>query len=69
LMTVVIAPLTSTKKNYPTRAKVMIENRVSRVALDQIRTIDKQRIVKTANQINLEEILEIKSILRRTYVD
>ena len=69
LSTVVIAPLTSTNKNYPTRVEVLIENRVSRIALDQIRTIDKIRIVRTGNQISTKEIIEVKSIIRRTYVE
>jgi mRNA interferase MazF len=69
LSTVVIAPLTSAKKNYPTRVRVLIENRVSRIALDQIRTIDKVRIVRTGDQISTKEIIEVKSIIRRTYVE
>ncbi len=69
LRTIVIAPLTSTRNNYPTRVKVIIEGRVSRIALDQIRTIDKARIVKIGNRISEEEIIELKSIIRRTYVE
>lgn len=69
LGTIVIAPLTSTKKNYPTRVKVMIEKRVSRIALDQICTIDKIRIVRTGKKINAKELRELKSIIRRTYVE
>ncbi len=69
LRTVVVAPLTSKKNNYPTRLKVMIDERVSRIALDQIRTIDKIRIVKTGNIISEKEIRELKSIIRRTYVE
>lgn len=69
LRTVVIAPMTSTKRNYPTRTKVIFENRDSRIALDQIRTIDRKRIVSVRDQVNTKVILEIKSILRRTYVE
>ncbi len=69
LGTVVIAPLTSTKKKYPTRVKELIENRVGRIALDQIRTIDKIRIIRTKNKISTKEIIEVKSIIRKTFVD
>jgi mRNA interferase MazF len=69
LSTVVVAPLTSTKRNYPTRTKIEVEGKISRVALDQIRTIDKKRIVTVGNQISVKETLEIKSILKKTYVD
>ncbi len=69
LRTVVVAPLTSTKRNYPTRTKVNVEGRISRIALDQIRTIDKQRIVTSGNRLSTKEITEIKTIIRRTYVE
>ena len=69
LKTVVVAPLTSTKRNYPTRCKVEIGGRISRVALDQLRTIDKQRIIEVQHRLSSKEILEIKSILRKTYIE
>jgi mRNA interferase MazF len=45
LRTVVIAPITSTVKNYPTRITIDQENVRGSIALDQIRAIDKIRIV------------------------
>ena len=69
LSTVVVAPLTSTQRNYPTRTKIDVAGKISRVALDQIRTIDKQRIVTAGERISVKEALEIKSILKRTYID
>lgn len=50
LRTVVIAPITSTVKKYPTRIPVNLENVRGSIALDQIRAIDKTRIV---SQISL----------------
>ena len=69
LRTIVIAPLTSTRKNYPTRVKISIENRISRAALDQTRTIDKARVVELGPRISLREISAVKSVLKKTYVD
>lgn len=69
LKTVVVAPLTSTNRNYPTRCKVEIGGRISRVALDQIRTIDKRRIVEVQQRLRSKEVVEIKAILRRTYIE
>lgn len=69
LRTVVIAPMTSTTKKYPTRVKVKNNNQESWVVLDQIRTIDKIRIVKQFNKLNEKEIQECKQILRETFVD
>ncbi len=45
LRTVVIAPITSTVKKYPTRIPINQENVQGSIAIDQIRTIDKSRIV------------------------
>jgi mRNA interferase MazF len=45
LKTVVIAPITSTVKKYPTRIPIDRDNVQGSIALDRIRTIDKTRIV------------------------
>ncbi len=46
LNTVIVAPLTSTIKNYPMRVNCVVDNRNGQIALDQIRTIDKLRLKK-----------------------
>ncbi len=69
LATLVIAPMTTTARNYPTRTKIQTEGRESRVALDQIRTIDKRRITKIGARISVKEEIAIKAIIKETYVD
>jgi mRNA interferase MazF len=69
LRTVVIAPMTITSKNYPTRVEIKHENKLGWIVLDQVRTIDKQRILKNLGRLSKPEIKEVKSILRETYVD
>ena len=69
LRTVVVAPMTTGIKNYPTRIPVKHENKKGSIALDQIRTIDKQRIIKTYKTLSKEEIIILKSVLKETYVD
>ena len=46
LNTVIIIPLTSTKKAYPTRVNCVFENKEGQVAIDQMRAVDKSRLVK-----------------------
>lgn len=46
LDTVIIAPLTSTKRGYPSRINCLFENKEGQIAIDQIRSIDKARLVK-----------------------
>ncbi|MGE5395080.1 MAG: type II toxin-antitoxin system PemK/MazF family toxin [Candidatus Saccharibacteria bacterium] len=69
LNTVVIAPLTTSSKNYPTRIEIKHDNKIGWIVLDQIRTIDKQRIIKLFGQLTKIEILKLKSVIKETYVD
>lgn len=69
LRTVVIAPMTTSSKKYPTRIALKHDDKKSWVVLDQIRTIDKQRIIKVLGSLTKSEISELKSIVRETYVD
>jgi len=69
LNTIVIAPMTSQSKSYPTRVKVTHDNKKGWIVIDQIRTIDKQRIIKTLDKLTEKETKEVKKIIRETYVD
>jgi mRNA interferase MazF len=69
LRTIVIAPLTTSSKNFPTRVEVKHENKIGWIVLDQIRTIDRLRVVKTLGRLSKPEIKEVKSILKETYID
>ncbi|MDI3321662.1 type II toxin-antitoxin system PemK/MazF family toxin [Pinibacter soli] len=69
LNTVVVAPLTSTIKEVPFRAKVIINYQPGSVVLDQIRAIDKRRIKKIYSTLSLGDIALIKGIIKEMYVD
>lgn len=69
LNTVIIAPMTSKSKNYPTRVSVKHDQKKGWIVLDQIRTIDKQRILKPLGTLNEKEIQEVKLILKEMFVD
>jgi len=45
IKTLIVAPMTSKIRNYPTRIPVVFESKEGTIALDQIRTIDKSRII------------------------
>jgi mRNA interferase MazF len=63
LRTVIVAPLTSTIKNYPTRLSITFQNRPSSIALDQIRTVDKSRLIKKLGAISTNECQSVADIL------
>jgi mRNA interferase MazF len=69
LRTVVIAPMTSASRKYPTRVKVKHNGQEGWVVIDQIRTIDKIRIVKNFGSLTEKEIHECKRVIRETFVD
>jgi len=69
LNTIVVAPMTTNLKKYPTRIQVKHNNKKGMVAIDQIRTIDKSRIIKKFDQLTKSEIQKCKEIIRETFVD
>ncbi len=69
LRTIVIAPMTSKSKKYPTRVKINHNNQEGWIVIDQLRTVDKIRIVKTFNFLLDTEIKECKRVIRETFVD
>jgi mRNA interferase MazF len=69
LRTITIAPMTTQSKKYPTRVEVKHQDKTGWAVTDQIRTIDKQRVVKILGKLSDKEILTIKNIIRETFVD
>lgn len=69
LKTVVIAPMTTSSKKYPTRVEIKHDNKIGWIVVDQIRTIDKKRIVKNLGHLSKPETKELKSIIKETFVD
>jgi mRNA interferase MazF len=67
LKTVIIAPMTSTiKKNFPTRILTGFKDKTGQIALDQLRSIDRTRIVKKLGVIEREaqnKVLDLLSII------
>ena len=66
IRTLLIAPMTSTLKHYPSR--IVIDEK-SAIALDQIRCIDKSRIIKTMGSIPTSSITQLKTSLKEMLVD
>ena len=49
--TAIIAPMTSTRRDYPTRVDVTFRRRQGQVALDRIRTVDSSRLVRHLGRV------------------
>ena len=63
LKTVIVCPLTTSLKNYPTRVKLNIAGKEGAVALDHIRSIDKERLVKRITNLSQTQINVIQNNL------
>ena len=50
--TVIVAPMTTRRRNYPSRVPVTFESKTGQIVLDQIRTVDKRRLVRRLGNID-----------------
>ncbi|BAZ16962.1 hypothetical protein NIES4071_88400 [Calothrix sp. NIES-4071] len=55
IATVIVAPMTTRGQPYPTRVACNFQRKDGQIVLDQIRTVDKTRLVKHLGQINIDE--------------
>jgi mRNA interferase MazF len=69
LQTVVISLITSSSKAYPTRVQLEQKKTKGWIVLDQLRSLDKIRIVKKLGLLTQKEIDQVKAIIMETYVD
>lgn len=51
IRTVIIAPMTTAERAYPTRINCVFQDKEGQIVLDQIRTVDKRRLVKRLGKI------------------
>jgi mRNA interferase MazF len=69
LQTIVVAPMTSSSKPYPTRVEVRHNSTTGWIAIDQIRTVDRVRIVRQFEALTEKETEKVKKVIRETFVD
>jgi mRNA interferase MazF len=69
LQTIVIAPITSSSKPYPTRVAVKHQKTKGWIVVDQIRTVDRQRIIKIFGNLSTRKIAKLKSVIFETFVE
>ena len=67
IRTVIIAPMTSAQKDYPTRVSCTFRKQKGQIVLDQIRTIDKVRLLKKLGTIDSRTQLDIIAVLQRLF--
>jgi mRNA interferase MazF len=69
IATVIIAPMTTKGKKYPTRVVCQFQGKDRQIILDQIRTIDKTRLLEKLGQIGQDEQRVVLDTLAEMFAD
>jgi mRNA interferase MazF len=67
IATVIVAPMTTKGRDYPTRVACKFEGKDGQIVLDQIRTVDKLRLVKRLGKISLSTQNEVLLVLSEMF--
>ena len=65
--TVIVAPMTTTRRGYPTRIDITFQRKKGQVALDQIRTVDKSRLVRRLGRLPEPRARAVADVLQRMF--
>ncbi|MEM6835977.1 MAG: type II toxin-antitoxin system PemK/MazF family toxin [Cyanobacteria bacterium P01_C01_bin.120] len=69
IATVIIAPMTTKGKQYPTRVVCQFQGKEGQIVLDQVRTVDKNRLVKKLGQISQDEQARLLTTLSEMFAE
>jgi len=69
LSTIVIAPMTTRSRAYPTRVKVRHDQKSGWIVVDQIMTVDRKLVISRVGNLSNPEIRRLKEVIRETYVE
>ncbi len=67
IRTVIIAPITSSQKKYPTRVPCTFRKKQGQIVLDQLRTVDRTRLVQKLGTIDSKAQSDVISVLQRLF--
>jgi len=63
LRTVIIAPMTTVERPYPTRVGIAFQGRRGQVALDQIRAVDRERLIRKLGRASIKTVQAVSFVL------
>ncbi len=69
LRTAVVAPMTTGGRAYPWRIRCRFQNRAGHVALDQLRTVDQERLVKRLGTLSSGTVAEVLAGLQEMFAE
>ena len=69
LKTVVVAPMTTVARTYPTRVRIRHNKQTGWIVVDQLTTLDRKKVLRSLGKLTNPEIRKLKDVIRETYVD
>ncbi len=69
LRTVVVAPMTTGGRAYPWRPSCRFQGRTGFIALDQVRTVDKRRLVRRLGRLEAQTVVDALRTLRVMFAE
>ncbi len=67
ISTIIVAPMTTKGRTYPTRIPCIFQDKKGQIILDQIRTVDKSRLLKRLGKIDIETQKEVFTVLANLF--
>lgn len=67
IATVIVAPMTTQGRSYPTRVRCQFQGKDGQVVLDQIRTVDKTRLVKHLGRVSAATQRAVTAVLMEMF--
>jgi len=69
ITTVIIAPMTTKGRDYPTRVNLQFQGKEGQIVLDQIRTVDKSRLVRKLGDISQVTQQKVLAVLAELFAE
>ena len=67
LLTVIVAPMTTVTRGYPSRVNCSFKGKLGQIVLDQIRTVDRTRLIKRLGKLDKRISVKVLEILREMF--
>ena len=69
IQTVILAPMTTKARDYPTRVSCRFEGKDAHIVLDQIRTVDRLRLIKQLGRISTPTQKRVLAVLAEMFAE
>jgi mRNA interferase MazF len=69
IATVIVAPMTTKVRPYPTRVECSFQGKDGQIVLDQIRTVDKVRLVRRLGRVDTQTQAEVLAVLAELFAE